>query len=87
MIKRGYRFIAPVSNSSAGGPVERGDRAQGALVGHAIALEQLRERWRIASVGERQIILITAEIGPGHLLHRIADSLHESASAGTRTLA
>ena len=43
MIKRGYRFIAPVSNSSAGGHVERGERAQGALVGRAVALEELRE--------------------------------------------
>src|SRR4029077_633531 len=65
MTKRGYRFIAPVSNSSAASPVEGSERAQGALVGRAVALEELRERWRIASNGERQIVFITGEPGIG----------------------
>ena len=81
MIKRGYRFIAPVSNSSAGGHVERGERAQGALVGRAVALEELRERWRIASVGERQIILITGAPGIGKTA-LAEEFLYQLAAAG-----
>ena len=81
MTKRGYRFIAPVSNSSAASPVEGGARAQGALVGRAVALEELRERWRIASNGERQIVFITGEPGIGKTA-LAEEFLHQLAAAG-----
>jgi len=61
--KRGYRFIAPVSDSSNAAPVQRSTR--GVLAGRASALEELRQLWRVAARGERQIVFITGEPGIG----------------------
>ncbi|HEY0799332.1 MAG TPA: winged helix-turn-helix domain-containing protein, partial [Steroidobacteraceae bacterium] len=63
--KRGYRFIAPVSEALASSPVVSGSAAQGTLVGRGAALEVLRETWQRALSGERQIVFITGEPGIG----------------------
>jgi DNA-binding winged helix-turn-helix (wHTH) protein/tetratricopeptide (TPR) repeat protein len=63
--KRGYRFIAPVSEPVASSPVVSGRAVQGALVGRGAALEVLHEAWQRASNGERQIVFITGEPGIG----------------------
>ena len=63
--KRGYRFIAPVSERivpSAAAP-ERAVR--GTLVGRDQALDELHDRLQRATQGERQIIFITGEAGLG----------------------
>src|SRR5580658_3308587 len=57
--KRGYRFIAGVSETAASsGPVVSGGPAQSSLVGRDGALRMLHEAWRRALSGERQIVLI-----------------------------
>jgi DNA-binding winged helix-turn-helix (wHTH) protein len=63
--KRGYRFIAAVSESIASSPVVFGRPAQSTLVGRVGALEALRETWQRALSGERQIVFITGEPGIG----------------------
>jgi DNA-binding winged helix-turn-helix (wHTH) protein len=61
--KRGYRFIAPVSESLASSPSVSGRRTQGTLVGRSTALEELHEAWQRALSAERQIVFITGEPG------------------------
>jgi DNA-binding winged helix-turn-helix (wHTH) protein len=63
--KRGYRFIAPVSETVASEPIVSGRAAPSALVGRGGALAELREAWQLASSGERQIVFITGEPGIG----------------------
>jgi DNA-binding winged helix-turn-helix (wHTH) protein len=70
LTKRGYRFIAPVSERitpSPSVPVRpaHGKMAQSALVGRGPALEELHEAWQRASGGERQIVFIAGEPGIG----------------------
>src|SRR3984957_8310157 len=63
--KRGYRFIAPVSEPAASGPAVSGPPARGALVGRDGEREVLRETWHLALSGVRQIVFITGEPGIG----------------------
>ncbi|HEY0799814.1 MAG TPA: winged helix-turn-helix domain-containing protein, partial [Steroidobacteraceae bacterium] len=63
--KRGYRFIAPVSEQMTSSPVVSGTSIQGTLVGRAAALEVLGEAWQRTLRGERQIVFITGEPGIG----------------------
>jgi DNA-binding winged helix-turn-helix (wHTH) protein len=63
--RRGYRFIAPVSEFIAPSPLLPAKAAQGALVGRASARAVLRETWQRASSGDRQIVFITGEPGIG----------------------
>jgi DNA-binding winged helix-turn-helix (wHTH) protein/tetratricopeptide (TPR) repeat protein len=63
--KRGYRFIAPVSESVVPEPIVLGRGAPSALVGRGGALEELHEAWQHAAGGERQIVFITGEPGIG----------------------
>jgi DNA-binding winged helix-turn-helix (wHTH) protein len=63
--KRGYRFIAPVTEPVAANPVVSGGAAQSTLVGRGVALEVLRQTWQRALNGERQIVFITGEPGIG----------------------
>ena len=63
--KRGYRFIAPVSESVPPEPIVSGRAAPSALVGRGGALEELHETWEHAAGGERQIVFITGEPGIG----------------------
>jgi predicted ATPase/DNA-binding winged helix-turn-helix (wHTH) protein len=63
--KRGYRFIAPVSERSALERPTTSDRLSQDLVGRGDVLKMLRETWQCALNGERQIIFITGEPGIG----------------------
>jgi DNA-binding winged helix-turn-helix (wHTH) protein len=63
--KRGYRFIAPVSEPIASSRVVSGKPTQSSLVGRGGALEVLRQTWQRALSGERQIVFITGEPGIG----------------------
>jgi DNA-binding winged helix-turn-helix (wHTH) protein len=63
--RRGYRFIAPVKEGSAGGVVEAAIPAPGRLVGRHRALDELREHLQRALAGERQMVFITGEPGVG----------------------
>ena len=63
--KRGYWFIATVSEPDASGPVDSVRTAKSILVGRDAALEQLHETWRLATNGERQIVVIAGEPGMG----------------------
>jgi DNA-binding winged helix-turn-helix (wHTH) protein/tetratricopeptide (TPR) repeat protein len=63
--KRGYRFIAPVSEPIPSRPVLSGSAAQGTLVGRGAALQELHEAWERVSSGERQIVFISGEAGIG----------------------
>jgi DNA-binding winged helix-turn-helix (wHTH) protein/tetratricopeptide (TPR) repeat protein len=63
--KRGYQFIAPVSESIAPEPIVSGRAAPSALVGRRTALEELHDAWQHAAGGERQIVFITGEPGIG----------------------
>ena len=62
--RRGYRFIAPVSEPLASSSAVSGRPAQD-LVGRGGALEVLRETWHLALSGVRQIVFITGEPGIG----------------------
>jgi predicted ATPase/DNA-binding winged helix-turn-helix (wHTH) protein len=64
--RRGYRFIAPVSERSAPErPTTVSDRLSQDLVGRGGVLKMLRETWQRVLNGERQIIFITGELGIG----------------------
>jgi DNA-binding winged helix-turn-helix (wHTH) protein len=63
--KRGYRFIAAVSEPVASVPLVSGAATRGTLVGRGGALEVLRETWQRSCGGERQIVFITGESGIG----------------------
>src|ERR1700722_15394228 len=62
--KRGYRFIALVSEPVASSSAISGWPARD-LVGRGGALEVLRETWHLALSGVRQIVFITGEPGIG----------------------
>jgi DNA-binding winged helix-turn-helix (wHTH) protein len=63
--KRGYRFIAPVSEQLASSPVVAGSLTPGTLVGRGAALGELREAWQRTLSGELQLVFITGEPGIG----------------------
>jgi len=63
--KRGYRFIAPVSERVASSPSEPARAAQDTLVGRDRALDELHDRLQHAAKGERQVVFITGETGIG----------------------
>jgi DNA-binding winged helix-turn-helix (wHTH) protein len=63
--KRGYRFIAPVSERIPLSPVVSDRPTQNTLVGRGGALALLRETWQQVLNGERQIVFISGEPGIG----------------------
>ncbi len=65
MTKRGYRFIAAVSERVASSPSAPARAAQDTLVGRDRALDELHDRLQYAAKGERQIVFITGEAGIG----------------------
>src|ERR1700723_889112 len=81
--KRGYRFIAPVSDTVASNSV----RSYGPptdLVGRGDALHVLREAWQRALSGERQIVFITGEPGIGKTA--LADEFQRQVAVGERSV-
>jgi DNA-binding winged helix-turn-helix (wHTH) protein/tetratricopeptide (TPR) repeat protein len=64
--RRGYRFIAPVSECAGLEPIVYGKAAApSALVGRGGALQELNKAWQLAAGGERQIVFLTGESGIG----------------------
>lgn len=61
--KKGYRFIAPVTEVADVGLVPAQTRS--AFVGRASALAQLHKQWELASQGRPQIVFVTGEAGIG----------------------
>ncbi len=63
--KKGYRFIAPVSEFIVSSPAVPGRASRGVLVGRGASMQELGQFWQFASGGARQIIFITGEPGIG----------------------
>jgi DNA-binding winged helix-turn-helix (wHTH) protein len=83
--KRGYRFVAGVSETAASSsPVVSGGPAQSTLVGRGGALGVLHEAWRHALSGERQIVLITGEPGIGKTA--LAEEFQRRVAVGERSV-
>jgi DNA-binding winged helix-turn-helix (wHTH) protein len=82
--KRGYRFIAGVSETVATSPTVSGAAAPGTLVGRGGALGVLHEAWRRALSGERQIVLITGEPGIGKTA--LAEEFQRRVAVGERSV-
>ena len=84
--RRGYRFVGAVSTPSAlpptparaTGPLSAEENAP-PLIGRASELERLRNAWRRAAAGERQIVLIAGEAGVGKtkLIERFVSEVGE----------
>jgi DNA-binding winged helix-turn-helix (wHTH) protein len=81
--KRGYRFIAQVSEIVDSRSIVSTRRVQD-LVGRAGALEALHEAWRCALSGERQIVFITGEPGIGKTA--LAEEFQRQIALGERTV-
>jgi DNA-binding winged helix-turn-helix (wHTH) protein len=84
MPKRGYRFIAGVSETVATSPAVSGTVAPGNLVGRGGALGALQEAWRRTLGGERQIVLITGEPGIGKTA--LAEEFQRRVAVGERSV-
>ena len=82
--KRGYRFIAGVSETVATGPTISGTAAPGTLVGRGGALGVLHEAWRGALSGERQIVFISGEPGIGKTA--LAEEFQRQVAIGERSV-
>jgi predicted ATPase/DNA-binding winged helix-turn-helix (wHTH) protein len=81
--KRGYRFIAPVSDTVALSSVQSCGAVTD-LVGRGDALDVLREAWQRALGGERQIVFITGEAGIGKTA--LADEFQRQVAVGECSL-
>jgi predicted ATPase/DNA-binding winged helix-turn-helix (wHTH) protein len=81
--KRGYRFIAQVSDTVASNSVQSCGAATD-LVGRGDALHVLREAWQRALSGERQIVFITGEPGIGKTA--LAEEFQRQVAVGERSL-
>lgn len=63
--KRGYRFIAAVSEHVTPEPSGSVKARHGMLVGRDRALDELHDAFQHAIHGERQVVFITGEVGIG----------------------
>ncbi|MBV8137603.1 MAG: AAA family ATPase [Deltaproteobacteria bacterium] len=63
--RRGYRFIAPVTDESKRGPLLSIDESVPKIVGRESPLKELRKQLDKALKGQRQIVFITGELGIG----------------------
>ena len=63
--RRGYQFIAPVREGPSADPAVQANPASGPLVGREQQIAELRDRLRMASSGQPQIVFITGEPGIG----------------------
>jgi DNA-binding winged helix-turn-helix (wHTH) protein/tetratricopeptide (TPR) repeat protein len=81
--KRGYRFIAQVSEIVDSRSIVSSRRAQD-LVGRGSALEVLHEAWQRALSGARQIVFITGEPGIGKTA--LAEEFQRQVALGERTV-
>jgi DNA-binding winged helix-turn-helix (wHTH) protein/tetratricopeptide (TPR) repeat protein len=77
--RRGYRFIAPVRDSAAGGS-PGGDSQPEVLVGRQAELGELRDSLEKALRGRCQFVFVTGELGIGKTA--LADEFRRQAAAG-----
>ena len=63
--KRGYQFIAPVSEGSTAQPLDVHTEGAKPIVGREPALAELERRLGKARLGQRQVVFITGELGIG----------------------
>ena len=85
--RRGYRFVGALNTPSVlpptpartPGPPSAEDNSP-PLIGRASELERLRNAWRRAAAGERQIVLVAGEAGVGktRLIDRFIAEVGES---------
>jgi DNA-binding winged helix-turn-helix (wHTH) protein/tetratricopeptide (TPR) repeat protein len=83
VIKRGYRFIAPITGFATSRAVVSGETARGTLVGRRGSLEELHKAWERVLGGERQIVFITGEPGIGKTA--LAQTFRDQVAAGERS--
>jgi predicted ATPase len=81
--KRGYRFIAQVSEIADSRSIVSSRTAQD-LVGRGSAMEVLHEAWRRSLGGERQIVFITGEPGIGKTA--LVEEFQRQVAAGERSV-
>jgi DNA-binding winged helix-turn-helix (wHTH) protein/tetratricopeptide (TPR) repeat protein len=84
LTKRGYRFIAQISEPIVSSPVVSGGAAQSTLVGRRAALEELHEMWQRALTGEQQIVFITGEPGIGKTA--LAEEFRRQVAVGEQSI-
>ena len=63
--RRGYQFVAPVTEGNAAGSSDAGVQAAQEIVGREASMAQLDGYLALALKGQRQIIFITGEAGIG----------------------
>src|SRR5262245_48376889 len=89
--RRGYRFIARVGGVSASveapaatsAPAASRFSAGAPFIGRDTALAELRDAWRSAQAGERQLVWVTGEAGVGK--SRLVDSFLRELEPGIAT--
>jgi DNA-binding winged helix-turn-helix (wHTH) protein len=77
--RRGYRFVATVTEGESAGALAPASPARGRLVGRDRALDALRDCLRRTLKGQRQIVFITGEPGIGKTA--LADEFQRQAAA------
>jgi DNA-binding winged helix-turn-helix (wHTH) protein/tetratricopeptide (TPR) repeat protein len=76
--RRGYQFVAPVSEVGAGAPADLGSNAARKMVGREAALTRLDSYLGQALKSQRQVIFITGEAGVGKTT--LVDAFHQAAT-------
>jgi DNA-binding winged helix-turn-helix (wHTH) protein/tetratricopeptide (TPR) repeat protein len=76
--RRGYQFVASISEVSPGAPSDLGINAGRKMVGREAAMAQLEGYLGQALKAQRQVIFITGEAGVGKTT--LVDEFHQSAS-------
>src|SRR5467141_154595 len=76
--KRGYRFVAPVSDESASAPSETSTEAGQKMVGREASLAKLDCSLQKALHGQRQVIFVAGEAGIGKTM--LVDVFQERAA-------
>src|SRR5713101_3438846 len=75
--KRGYQFVAAVSDEVAPGPQDLTTEPSKKMVGRDTALAELLTALRRALRGQRQVVFVTGEAGIGKTT--LADAFHQQA--------
>ncbi len=76
--RRGYRFVAPVSELGAGTPSDLGATVAQVMVGRGAALDQLGGYLGQALNAQRQVIFMAGEAGAG--MTNLVDEFHQTAA-------
>jgi DNA-binding winged helix-turn-helix (wHTH) protein len=75
--KRGYQFVAPVTDDVSDRPLELALDTRKTMVGRETALRELHRCLSIALRGQRQVVFVTGEAGIGKTT--LVDSFHQQA--------